>query len=415
MNDALGRQLIGELYGCNPKVLDSVVLVEDAMVTAARKANATVINATFHHFSPYGVSGVVVIQESHLAVHTWPEYGYASIDFYTCGDSVDPSIALAHLSDIFKAESTSVSDIKRGSQGKLLKTNYTPKQTNPINLKNMAENRNIWFSAANKHSIQTFQAKDKGTFIHKEWQKSKTFALGDVLVKGSEIKLDNKSAAVKHEMLTHIPLSAKLKLNNILVFGLEGGGLIKEIGKHQHFNQVYWKASMEEQKIATEYFKLNNTHSEKVYTTPTLPAHTTFDLIILNENLLKDKATEIIEKAVSLLSNQGVVTVDLGRADQENTQLKENITTIEEKLGKRKVHYYIANILGYRGGLHLFALIGDEGYQPQKDTIEDITDRLTNNYEQYYYTSQIHSSAFALPAFLERFIKKCCPKLNIDN
>ncbi|MDD4848209.1 MAG: adenosylmethionine decarboxylase, partial [Bacteroidales bacterium] len=82
---ALGRHILVEFIGCKSETLNDVALIEESMVTAARKADATVINSTFHHFSPFGVSGVVVIQESHLAIHTWPEYQYAAVDLFTCG------------------------------------------------------------------------------------------------------------------------------------------------------------------------------------------------------------------------------------------------------------------------------------------------------------------------------------------
>ena len=69
---ALGRHIIVEYYNCNPNLLNDVGHVESSMEEAAKEAGATIINSTFHHFSPYGTSGVIVIQESHLAIHTWP-------------------------------------------------------------------------------------------------------------------------------------------------------------------------------------------------------------------------------------------------------------------------------------------------------------------------------------------------------
>ena len=84
------------------------------MVGAAEKAKATIVNATFHTFNPFGVSGVVVIAESHLAIHTWPEYNFASLDVYTCGEEVDPWIAFEYRKEKFEPKSTSVMEIKRG-------------------------------------------------------------------------------------------------------------------------------------------------------------------------------------------------------------------------------------------------------------------------------------------------------------
>ena len=90
MNNALGRHILVEFFGCNSEILNDVIVIEKSMVDAAKEAQATIINSTFHHFSPYGVSGVVVIQESHLAIHAWPEYQYAAVDIFTCGDEVNP-------------------------------------------------------------------------------------------------------------------------------------------------------------------------------------------------------------------------------------------------------------------------------------------------------------------------------------
>src|SRR3989344_8698257 len=103
MSTALGNHILVEFMGCDPHIMNDVSSIERDMVGAAQKAGATVINSTFHHFSPYGVSGVVVIQESHLAIHTWPEYRYAAVDLFTCGDSVDPWVSFEHLKKAFEA------------------------------------------------------------------------------------------------------------------------------------------------------------------------------------------------------------------------------------------------------------------------------------------------------------------------
>ena len=111
---ALGKHILVEFYGCPPKVLNSEKEVEKIMNKAAELSGATIVNSTFYMFSPYGVSGVVVISESHLAVHTWPEYGYASVDIYTCGDDVDPWIAFDYINKAFESEFCSTMELKRG-------------------------------------------------------------------------------------------------------------------------------------------------------------------------------------------------------------------------------------------------------------------------------------------------------------
>ncbi|MCM2267198.1 MAG: adenosylmethionine decarboxylase [Elusimicrobiales bacterium] len=111
---ALGQHLILELYGCSAKALSSVTFVQDAMVQGARAANATIIDSVFHHFKPHGVSGVVVIAESHFAIHTWPEHGFASVDLFTCGGQTKPWEAFKTVKNLFKATHFSVMKLERG-------------------------------------------------------------------------------------------------------------------------------------------------------------------------------------------------------------------------------------------------------------------------------------------------------------
>ena len=83
------------------------------MRSAAEAAGATIVTATFHRFAPQGVSGVVVIAESHLSIHTWPEYGYAAVDFYTCG-VCRPEHAHELMREALGAERSEVMTIRRG-------------------------------------------------------------------------------------------------------------------------------------------------------------------------------------------------------------------------------------------------------------------------------------------------------------
>ncbi len=111
----LGKQVILELYDCNPLKLSDPQLIEAEMRQAARAMNATIVTSAFHHFSPLGVSGVVVIQESHLTIHTWPEYGYAAVDIFTCGN-IDRSAGTKHLAAALEAEKQEEKTLIRGER-----------------------------------------------------------------------------------------------------------------------------------------------------------------------------------------------------------------------------------------------------------------------------------------------------------
>ena len=87
-----GRHVLAELTGCPVSVLNDPVGLEKCFRRCAEEGGATLVSSHFHHFSPQGVSGVVVIAESHVTVHTWPEHGYAAVDVFTCGQ---PEVAEA--------------------------------------------------------------------------------------------------------------------------------------------------------------------------------------------------------------------------------------------------------------------------------------------------------------------------------
>lgn len=120
MMNVLGRHVLTEIYGCNVATLNNVQEVERLMVAAALAAGAEVINSVFHQFSPQGVSGVVVISESHLAIHTWPELGYAAVDVFTCSDNVNPWDICHCLANKFQAKQISAQEVKRGIHKDLL-------------------------------------------------------------------------------------------------------------------------------------------------------------------------------------------------------------------------------------------------------------------------------------------------------
>ncbi|MBN1595827.1 S-adenosylmethionine decarboxylase proenzyme [candidate division FCPU426 bacterium] len=111
---ALGRHILLELHGCDSNILKDHEQIAEIMKSAALAAKATIVKSVFHHFNPYGVSGVVVIAESHLSIHTWPEHGFAALDFFTCGDEVDPWIAHHYVAEKLKAKSKKSIEIKRG-------------------------------------------------------------------------------------------------------------------------------------------------------------------------------------------------------------------------------------------------------------------------------------------------------------
>ena len=111
---ALGKHLLLELNGCDHKLLNDISFIKETMLAAAKESGATVLGESFHQFSPQGVSGVIIIAESHLTVHTWPEHGYAGADIFTCGTRVKPEKAAKVIIAKLKPSTHSIILMERG-------------------------------------------------------------------------------------------------------------------------------------------------------------------------------------------------------------------------------------------------------------------------------------------------------------
>ncbi|MBS1717487.1 MAG: adenosylmethionine decarboxylase [Armatimonadetes bacterium] len=117
--DSLGSHLLIELYGCNEQSLKHEHSVGKAMRDAAVESEATVVAESFHEFKPWGVSGAVIIQESHYTIHTWPEHKYAAVDLFYCGGTVQVHQAVNLLRKRFQPERMKFLVVRRGLQSEV--------------------------------------------------------------------------------------------------------------------------------------------------------------------------------------------------------------------------------------------------------------------------------------------------------
>ena len=112
--DTSGTHILCELWGCSVPFLNEVDPIQELMLQAASLAQARVVNALFHQFAPQGVTGVVVLEESHLSIHTWPETAYVAVDIYTCGSCL-PEKAIEYLEQSFVPERVEILRVNRGN------------------------------------------------------------------------------------------------------------------------------------------------------------------------------------------------------------------------------------------------------------------------------------------------------------
>lgn len=110
----LGKHVIAEFWGAPAAKLDDLELIKKCLEKAADLAGATVVNSNFHKFSPQGVTGILLVEESHFSIHTWPEHYYAAVDLFTCSDEMNYELALDEIFSELKCTSKTVKVLNRG-------------------------------------------------------------------------------------------------------------------------------------------------------------------------------------------------------------------------------------------------------------------------------------------------------------
>jgi len=217
----VGRHAICEFWGASH--LDSTQRAEDALRSAAAAGGVTLIDVFVHQFSPHGVSGIAVIAESHLAIHTWPELGYVAADLFTCGTGVDMEAIIDVLRDSFEAEQVDVRFLARG--------------------------------VSPEHNARRFEEFEPGSASHAsydmtvvleqrrtEFQEVVLFEsprLGRVLALDGIVQMTDLDTYVYHEMLAHPALFSHPNPRDVAVVGGGDVHLIAEVLKHPGIERVY--------------------------------------------------------------------------------------------------------------------------------------------------------------------------------
>ena len=124
--DMVAKHCILELYDCDPSKLDDEDFLRSAITQAAERAGATLLNLITHQFEPQGVTGLALLAESHISIHTWPESGYAAVDVFTCGDHTMPERACAVLSEQLNSRRQSMRSFRRSTPADVLETTRQP-------------------------------------------------------------------------------------------------------------------------------------------------------------------------------------------------------------------------------------------------------------------------------------------------
>lgn len=430
--NALGRHILVEFYDCSAELMNDVVHIENSMVAAAETAGATVINSTFHHFSPYGVSGVVVIQESHLAIHTWPEYGYAAVDLFTCGDSVDPWVSYKYLKEAFEAGHGSSMELRRGQLSLLKRNDFNLESLRDLSPKTIeAEGtitRDVWFTERDenialslKHSGKQLYKKDSP---YQRVEIYETLAYGNMLTLDGMVMCTQKDEYVYHEMITHIPMFGHPKAKRALVIGGGDGGTVRELLRHEQLEEV---TLVEIDELVIEACKLHLPETAVAFGNSRLNLLVEdgikyindcedgrYDLIIVDsadpvgpgEGLFTAK---FYSEVYRCLTPDGLMITQSESPRFNSGVFVEIYDTYKQIFGQNNVHCYLAAIPTYPTGTWSFSYSSKGDSHPLRFDREAAA-KFSQEQGLKYYNEDIHVAAFALPNFVKQLLNSGAQK-----
>ena len=114
----LGKHTLADIYDIENDCLDDIEQIKDIILESCKESNLHVVEFTFHKFEPYGLSGIFVLKESHIAIHTWPEYKFASVDVFTCGTMANPTEACNKIVNKLQSKNVVIKEFDRGQINK---------------------------------------------------------------------------------------------------------------------------------------------------------------------------------------------------------------------------------------------------------------------------------------------------------
>jgi spermidine synthase len=408
---ALGKHLIIELYECPALVLDDVSAVEKIMSDAALFVGATIIGKMFHHFSPYGVSGVVVIQESHLAIHTWPEWGFASIDVFTCGEEIDPWNAYLFLKEHLQAVHGSAMEMRRGETRLLTHQDYTPEQQRSNVLPS-----EVWLTERNEQMATSFKRQGqplfKGRSPFQNIEVVEMQSYGKSLFLDQKIVLTENDEAAYHEMLVHLPMFEHGRAKRVLILGGGDGGALRQVCRHTDISRI---VLVEMDKLVLEVSRQYLDFLSEVWLDSRLTLvvgsaesylekceASAFDVLIVDA-AQSDRSTFFsaaqYAQMHSLLAPDGILVLPTHSPSLKPEMLLENgqlLASIFEY-----VRPYLAHIPTYPTGLCSFLMAQKRPSQVQQTDIELFVEAQ----KLHYYNADMHQAAQVLPTFLRQLWK----------
>ncbi|NOZ87011.1 MAG: polyamine aminopropyltransferase [Deltaproteobacteria bacterium] len=409
----LGTHVLLDLYGCDSSFLDDLDFLRKTSLEGVRLSGATIVGDYFKKFQPQGVSGVVVIAESHLSFHTWPEFSYIALDYFTCGDRIDIDATLNYFEECLKPGKVVKERLARGNDlnGKNWAVPEADRAKGPTAWTTeyhwLGEDRNnpiLGYKYAMDEILDRRRSEFQEILIAKNAIYGKMMFIDDFMM---TTELDE---CAYHEMFGHVPLVLHREPRSVLIVGGGDGGLLREVLKHpavEHVDLVELdeqvvKAckdhmpelarSFDDPKV-TVYFEDGAEFVQKRTEEYDVLLVDSVDPMGPSKVLFMPQFFENCRKA---LKPGGIFTAQALSAWLQGDEQKAMFEALHSTW--RTTLPFTSTIPTYPGAFWVFALCSDHAIEPDDFDIEK-TKKITAGCR--YYNTDLHKACFNLPTFLK--------------
>lgn len=396
----IGTHLICELFGCKGD-LNSERLAKKALVLAVEKVGARLLYVKTHKFSPQGLTAFALLAESHISFHTWPEYGLAALDIFTCSKKSEPKEGLKVFENIYMPAEVRLINTERGKGGGYLLEGDWHTDAIVPGIEYLVDDKIKLFIKIKK---RIFHQKSKFQDI----EVVDTFDFGRALILDGILQTTQKDEFIYHEMLVHPAMAVQKNPQRVLIIGGGDGGALREVLKYPTVKEAHL---CEIDKMVVDVSKRFIPQiSQGAFDNPKTKLHFEdgakfvekftdyFDAVIVDSTdpLGPSKvlfSTKFYMKVFKALRPKGVLSLQGGVSSITEFKTLRKIVSRLRRI-YRTVEVRRAYVNSY-GSMTNFILAYKTKAEPT----------VSLNFRTRYYTPQIHKASKILPAYLEKEIK----------
>jgi len=440
----LGRHIIAEFFNADFDALNKGKELCEEMCNAAKHAGATILSSHQHTFEPHGVSSVVIIQESNLCIHTWPEFGYAAADFFTCGDTVNPWKSFDYLKDYLKAKKYNCMELQRGAT-QLMKED-AHKTVGQVQTALRIEGGDemttkIGSQAINMQVPQGYTAytawelnddlQQHVTTIAKILEAKQTkfqkVVIGENNWWGRTMWVDDvlnvteRDEFVYHELMVHVPIFVHPNPKRVLIIGGGDGGSARELLKHKDIEQKIMIDIDEELVMMCKKWmpKINNGAFEDknldlrfddgIKFIREAPDESLDVIIVDSTDPLPDSVGEVLftkefyENCHRVLSKDGCISTQALMPMRYDADIfKRSIQNIQHAFGKDKLHIFFGPTDSYNGQTSFCLGFKGDSYPTKVD--KPRIKAFMKDANLKYYSYGMHLASLCLPNYVRSIL-----------